>query len=135
MNAYHKVLIKLYEITGGKDTVDVDLADVLKKEGFFPSIDDIKSYLSGESWIAETSRINIIRITHWGAAEAKRVMSGAPDSKQALQKETVRLVNVMRESLVMAEEMNATPSAEKLGHINDRLSELSKILERIKSNL
>ncbi len=135
MNAYHKVLIKLYEVAGGKDTVDIDLAEVLKKEGFFPSIDDIKSYLSGESWIAETSRINIVRITHWGAAEAKRVMAGAPDGKQELQKETARLVNVMREALVMSEELSSAPSAEKLGPIKDRITELGTIVERIRSNV
>ncbi|HMO80486.1 MAG TPA: hypothetical protein PKD24_06820 [Pyrinomonadaceae bacterium] len=135
MNAYHKVLVKLYEVTGGKDTVDVDLADVLKKEGFYPSIDEIKSYLSGESWIAETSRLNIVRITHWGVAEAKRVMAGAPDGKQVLQKETTRLVNVMREALVMSEELNSSPSAEKLGPLKDRMSELGNIIERIKANV
>jgi hypothetical protein len=34
MDVYHKILTRIYEVTGGKDTVEVDLNDLLKQEGF-----------------------------------------------------------------------------------------------------
>ncbi len=135
MDVYHKVLTRLYEITGGKDSVNVDFAELLKKEGFFPSIEDIKAYLSGESWIAETNRVNVVRITHWGVAEARRSLAGAPDSSQILEKETARLVKVLREALVMAEELTSSPSEDKVNVIGSRVSEMTKVLDKIKENL
>ncbi|MBX3244541.1 MAG: hypothetical protein KF685_08820 [Acidobacteria bacterium] len=135
MDVYHKVLTKLYEITDGKDSVNVDFAELLKKEGFFPSIDDIKSYLSGESWIAETNRVNVVRITHWGVAEAKRSLAGAPDPSQVIGKETARLVKVLKETLVMAEELTSSPSEDKVNVIGSRVSEMTNVLNRIKDNL
>lgn len=135
MDVYHKVLTKLYEMTEGRDSVNVDFAELLKKEGFFPSIDDIKSYLSSEGWITETSRVNVVRITHWGVAEAKRSLSGAPDPAKLLEKETARLVKVLREALVMAEELTSSPSEDKVNVIESRISELTNVVGKIKENL
>ena len=135
MDAYHKVLVKIYEITGGKDSVDVDFADLLKKEGFFPSIEDIKSYLSSESWIAETSRVNIVRITHWGVAEAKRSLSNAPDPKTAIEKETRTLVNAAKDLALMAEELSGAPAKDKVKAIEAKLSAIGEMVEKVKANL
>ena len=41
MDVYHKILVKLYEVTGGRDSKKVDFAELLKKEGFYPSYADI----------------------------------------------------------------------------------------------
>lgn len=135
MDAYHKVLVKIYEITGGKDNVDVDFADLLKKEGFFPSIEDIKSYLSSESWIAETSRVNIVRITHWGVAEAKRSLSNAPDPKTAIEKETRTLVNATKDLALMAEELSGAPAKDKVKAIEAKLAAIGELVEKVKANL
>ena len=135
MDAYHKVLVKIYEITGGKDNVDVDFADLLKKEGFFPSIEDIKSYLSSESWIAETSRVNIVRITHWGVAEAKRSLSDAPDPKTAIEKETRTLVNAAKDLALMAEGLSGAPAKDKVKAIEAKLAGNGEMVGEGKANL
>ncbi len=134
MDVYHKVLTKIYSITDGRENADVDLAELLKKEGFFPSIDDIRTYMSSESWIAETNRTNIIRITHWGVAEAKRTLSNAPDKGKLIEKDSSRLISAAKELLVMAEELAGSPSEDKLKPIDDKISESSAIVNRIRSN-
>ncbi|MBX3296224.1 MAG: hypothetical protein KF762_10995 [Acidobacteria bacterium] len=135
MDAYHKVLVKIYEITGGKDNVDVDFADLLKKEGFFPSIEDIKSYLSSESWIAETSRVNIVRITHWGVAEAKRSLSSGPDPKTVIEKDTRSLVNAAKDLALMAEELSGAPSKDKIKAIESKHTAVGEMIGKVKANL
>ncbi len=134
MDVYHKVLTKIYSITDGRDNADVDLAELLKKEGFFPSIDDIRTFMSSESWIAETDRTNIIRITHWGVAEARRSLSNVPDKAKVIEKESTRLISAVRELLVMAEELAGSPTEDKLKPIDDKMSESSTIVNRIRSN-
>ena len=135
MDVYHKVLVKIYEMTGGRDKVDVDLTELTKREGFFPSIDDITANLSGESWVTETSRRYVVRITHWGIAEAKKALSSAPDNGHAIAKEANRLVSFSREFLVMLEEFAGSPSADKLDPIEKRLSEITSMLEKIKGKV
>lgn len=135
MDVYHKVLTRIFQDTDGKETVDVDLAELLKKEGFFPSIENIRSYLSSESWIAETNKTNIIRITHWGVAEAKRALSNAPDSKKQLEKESTRLMSATKELLVMAEEFAAAPSKDRIKNIERQLGDVTTVVDRIRSNL
>jgi len=135
MDVYHKVLTKLFEITGGKDSMDVDLAELLKKEGFYPSIDSIREYLLSESWIAATPRTNVIRITHWGVAEAKKALSNSPDTDKILEKDANRLASAAREFLVMAEEFASGPSEKKFKPMNDHLTDLTSVMQRIKGNL
>lgn len=135
MDVYHKVLTKLFTMTGGKDSVDIDLAELLKKEGFFPSMDNIRDYLSTESWIAETNRKNIIRITHWGVAEAKRTLSNTPDRIKHVEKDSKQLVGLLKECLVMTEEFSSSPTEDKIPAIEERLSQIKALIERIKNNI
>lgn len=132
MDVYHKVLIKLYEITGGRDTADVDLADLLKKEGFYPSIDSISEYMSSESWVAETSRKHVIRITHWGVAEAKKALSNKPDMGKELEKYAAKLVLRTKEMLVMTEEFASSPDAAKAATIEKQYAAIGDDLKKIK---
>lgn len=134
MDVYHKVLAKLFEITGGQETVDVDLTELLKREGFFPSLDEISRHLLSESWVTE-SRENIVRITHWGAAEAKKTLSATPDKAQAVEKESNRLLSSTREFVIMLEEFAANPSSEKFKVLEKRFSELNGIIGRIGENI
>ena len=133
MNVYHKVLVKIFEITGGKDNVDVDLVDLTKKEGFYANIDNISRQLQDESWITEGSRSNIVRITHWGATEAKRVLSASPDKANELTKESNRLLNDGKEFSIMLEEFAAGPDDEKLTRIEKRIAEMSERCRKIRS--
>ncbi|HBR56875.1 MAG TPA: hypothetical protein DEA22_05310 [Blastocatellia bacterium] len=135
MDVYHKVLVKLYELTGGKDSVDVDMVELLKREGFFPSLQSILQRMLDESWIAETSRTNTVRITHWGVAEARRTVADTPDKSIALSKDTNRLIAEMRDAAIIAEDFAATPSPDKFNNLEQKFSELSAIISRIKSNV
>lgn len=135
MDVYHKVLVRIYEITGGKETADVDLVDLLKREGFYPSRDDIVTHLSNESWVTRSARPYEVKITHWGVAEAKKAMANLPDKKQLAEKDANSLLNGSREFVIMLEEFAAGPSKEKLKTIDKRYTDLGAVIERLRSNL
>lgn len=135
MDVYHKILTKIYEVTGGKDTVEVDLNDLLKQEGFFSNIDNIAQYLTTESWVAETPRPRVIRLTHWGAAEAKRVLTNTPDTPRELSKDANRLLAASRELIIMLEEFAVSPSSANFKTIEKRFVDLSVIFERIREKV
>lgn len=135
MNVFHKVLVKIYEITGGKDSVEVDLVDLLKKEGFFPSIDSISRQLLDESWVTEAGRKHVIKITHWGVSEAKRVMTNSPDKITEVEKNSTRLLNEARELVIMLEEFATKPEPRKLERIDKRIAEMGDRLKVIRQHL
>ena len=135
MNVFHKVLVKIFELTGGKDNVEVDLVELLKKEGFFPSIESISKQLLDESWITEGSRKNTCKITHWGVAEAKRVMSNAPDKANDVEKECNRLLREARDLIVMLEEFASKPDPKKFDRVEKRISELGERSKAIRQHL
>lgn len=135
MDVYHKVLTKIYEECGGDPSVDVDLIDLLKREGFYANIDNISRRLLDESWVAEASRDYAVRLTHWGQGEAKRLLTNQPDTKLLIAKDATRLLNESREFLIMLEEFAADPSKEKLKTIGKRHSDLGAIMERLDGNL
>lgn len=135
MNVYQKVLVKIFEISGGRDSADVDLIDLTKKEGFYSNIDAISRQLQDEGWITEVGRQHNIRITHWGAMEAKRLASDSPDKATELENGSARLLSDARELIVTLEEFAAKPTAESLdradegvGQIKTRLSAVRKYL-------
>ncbi|MCZ2389731.1 MAG: hypothetical protein LC113_01485 [Acidobacteria bacterium] len=125
------MLQKLYEVTKGRETVDVDFVDLTKKAGYFPSIDSIVSQMKKEGWVTE-SRTNILRITHWGVAEAKKVAANGPDSKRQAEREARRLLSETREFIVLIEEYLADPSDEHLDGVSTKFSNISKALEALK---
>lgn len=132
MNVFHKVLLKIFEVSRGKDTVDVDLADLLKKEGFFPSIDTISEQLESDGWITSAGRKHVIRITHWGAMEAKRLQAGTDKGTDGaiIAKEAKALLNGARQLVVLAEELIAKSDKSKLDEIDKNISTL---IERAKT--
>lgn len=132
MDVYHKILTRIYEVTGGKDSVEVDLNDLLKQEGFYSNIDNISQHLTTESWVAETPRPRVVKITHWGAAEAKRVLTNSPDVQRQLSKDANRLLGEARELIIMLEEFAASPSGKHFGTIEKKLDQLGDILGRIR---
>ena len=135
MNVFHKVLVKIFDLTGGKDNVEVDLADLLKKEGFFPSIDSISAQLLGESWITDGSRKYTCKITHWGVAEAKRVMSNAPDKVSEIDKESKRLLTEARGLITLLEEFASKPDSKKFDGIEKRISDLADRSKAVRQHL
>ena len=135
MDVYHRILTRIYELTGGKDTVEVDLNDLLKQEGFYSNIDNISQHLQTESWVAETPRPRVVKITHWGTAEAKRVLTNTPDVQRELSKDANRLLGEARELLIMLEEFATTPGGGKFASIEKKFDELNSILSRVKDKV
>jgi len=135
MDVYHKILTKIYEVTGGKDSVEVDLNDLLKQEGFYSNIDNISQHLATESWVAETPRPRVVKITHWGAAEARRVMTNTPDTKREVTKDANRLLADSRELIIMLEEFASNPNGAKFKTIEKRFEDLQALLGRIRPNM
>ncbi len=135
MDVYHKILTKIYEVTDGKDTVEVDLNDLLKQEGFFSNIENISQHLLTESWVAETPRPLVVKITHWGAAEAKRVISNTPDVQHELSKDANRLLGESRELIIMLEEFAVSPNGKNFKTIERKFDDLDSIMGRIRLNV
>lgn len=135
MDVYHKVLVKLYEVTGGKDSEKVDLRELVKKEGFLPSYADIFQHLSRQSWIAETPRPDIVRITHWGAKEAKKSQIAGGQGNPAVKKEVNRLISEMRELIVFLEELAVDPSKEIAVKAEKKLNLISSSFQTLKESL
>jgi hypothetical protein len=134
MDAYHKVLIKLYEVTNGKETEDVDFGELLKREGFFPSIDSITKQLSREGWITETSRENFIRITHWGVMEAKKAKAQSLDSPDAAARHANRLLSETREFIIVLEEYISRTTEENFERVEKKFADAGEAFTRLKKN-
>ncbi len=132
MDTYHKMLLKVFEASGGRESVDVDFVEIAKREGYFPSIDDIVLHMKSESWVTE-SRANIVRITHWGIAEAKKAGSKRPDAARNLEREANRMLAATRELGVVIEEFIAAPGSETLKPIESKVAEVSQIMAAVRS--
>lgn len=135
MDIYHKVLLKLYEETGGRDSRPIDLQDLVKKMGFPGHFADIAARLGGESWIAEDSKRNYVRITHWGVAEAKKSLpSAAPASaSKPADKNAEASVKIAGELLELLKNLSGDASAENVAHAEKKLAELQKTLSELKA--
>lgn len=135
MDVYHKILVRIYEATSGKDTVEVDLNDLLKQEGFYSNVENISQHLLTESWVAETPRPRVVKITHWGTAEAKRVITNSPDVQRELSKEANRLLADSRELIIMLEEFAVSPSGKNFKTIEKKFDDLGTIVGRIRGSI
>ncbi|HMJ08056.1 MAG TPA: hypothetical protein VK468_03570 [Pyrinomonadaceae bacterium] len=134
MDVFHKVLLKVFEISGGRENADVDLTDLLKREGFYPSIESISEHLNSEGWVTRTEREYVVRITHWGVSEAKRTLSDTPDTNAIVQKDASRLLSASRELVIMIEEFSSEPSAAKFKVVEKRFADLNVIVSKIAGN-
>ena len=133
MDTFQKVLVKIYEITGGRDTQDVDFVDLLRSEGYYSSRDSIRDHLNNEGWITDSPRSGNIRITHWGVAEAKKAMSSPEKTDPGIDRIMSRLGSVTRDFSIVVEEFIAKPSGKTLKPVEERLTELDGIVNKVKS--
>lgn len=134
MNVYQKILVKLYEETGGKDSVSVDFRDLVKKEGFYPSYDEIFRQMSQQGWITEVGRSDAVAITHWGVKEAKKSQAGVQDGSRELKKNATRLKEDVKEFLVMSEEFASKTSEENFGNVKGKFDEIKSAIESLNTN-
>lgn len=135
MDVYHRVLVKLYEITGGRESETVDLKELVKKEGYLGSYPQIKEHLSGQSWITETSRVDSVKITHWGVSEAKKSGSGGGDNTPAAKKEINRTIADARELIIFIEELANDVSKENISRIEKKLGEINSAIQKLKASV
>jgi len=135
MDVFHKVLTRINEITGGRETHEVDFIELLKAEGFYANRESIKDHLSTEGWITDAPRPNHVRITHWGVAEAKKAASGPSSSDQGVERFVPRLQSAARELLTGLDEFAGKPSAKSLKPVEDRLSEVNDLVAKVKKEL
>lgn len=133
MDVYQKFIAKVYEETGDNQSNAVDLVDIVKKEGFYGSYNDIFKELSGRTWIIETNKPNWVKITHWGVKEAKKVQSGE-HSGETLRRETNLLLSEARELTVMIEEFANDSSNDRLASLEKKIAEVSKVFFNLKAN-
>ena len=134
MDVFHKILVKAFEAAGERENAQIDLKDLLKREGFFSSIDSINEHLCGEGWATATDRQYVVKLTHWGVAEAKRSLSDAPDTDSIISKEANRLLSSAREFVVMLEEFSADPSKDKFKNVEKRFGDIDGIVKKIGTN-
>ena len=135
MDVYHKVLNKLYETTGGKDSQTVDLKDLVKGEGFLGNYEDIFQMLNGQGWIAETPKLNYVRITHWGVKEAKKSASPGIDVSQTAKKESTRLIAETKQLLILLEEFALDMTEANYLQIEKKLGEINSAIGKLKSGV
>jgi hypothetical protein len=135
MDVYHRVLIKLYELTGGKESETIDLKELVKKEGFLGSYPQIKEHLSRQSWITETARLDSVKITHWGVTEAKKSQTGGTDDSLVINKEINRTISDTRELIIFLEELANDVSKENISKAEKKLAEINSAIQKLKSGV
>jgi hypothetical protein len=135
MDTYHKVLLKLYEVTEGKESVTIDFKDFLKSIGYFGSYLDIFDRLNQEGWLVETAKQDFVRITHWGIMEAKKTASAPPEALQNLTKEANRAKAIANEILENTNNFAKESTKENLAKIEQTISKLNESISIIKANL
>ena len=135
MDVYHKVLLKLYEVTGGKDSVTTDLKDLVKNQGFLGNYNDILQMLSGQGWIAETPKLNFVKITHWGVKEVKKSGGAQPDKSQIIKKEAARIAWETQQVLIMLDEFSSSTSEESFRQLEKKISEINAAIGKLKTSI
>lgn len=138
MDVYHKVLVKLYEVTGGKDSQAVEFKDLVKDMGFLGSYPDVFRELSAQGWIAETTRPHVVKITHWGVKEAKKAGGGGLEISAGMKivgKETERLVSNTKQFSIALEEFSSDKSKDNFSLVEKKFGELKGGIDKIKENL
>jgi len=138
MDIYHKVLVKLYEVTGGKDSQTVDIKDLVKKLGFHGNYPSIFERLSVEGWIAE-DRADFARITHWGIAEAKKVQKSGDTSEKPADKSFVaenadKCAQAAREFVILMENFAKDASKETLEKAAKKFAEMETVFNIVKTD-
>ncbi|NNE66952.1 MAG: hypothetical protein HKN33_10350 [Pyrinomonadaceae bacterium] len=135
MNVYQKVLIRLYEETGGRDSKAVPLKDIVKELGFLPSYEEIFNRMSGDGWITETSHTDEVNITPWGVREARKVEKGGGDNTREVEKSSNKIKSEVKELLVMTEELAEKATDERLKAVEDKLKVVSNAVDGLKKLL
>jgi len=135
MDVYHKVLLKLYQVTGGRDSQTVDLKDLVKSLGFLGSYDDIFQMLNGQGWIAETPKLNFVRMTHWGVKEADNSASGKLAATPLVKNEAAHLIAETKQFLTALEKFASDDSKKNFEQIEERINKINQAIAELKTGI
>lgn len=138
MDVYQKVLVKLYEVTGGKDTQTVDLKELVKGLGFLGNYPDIFKQLSRQGWVAESRRPDNVSITHWGIKEAKKAGGGEGEQSEAVKivsRETERLKSDAKQLAIMLDEFSSDKTKESFQSLENVFGQMTDAMGKIKANV
>ena len=133
MDVYHRVLLKLFEETGGSDSKAIDFADLVKKLGFHANYNPIFKELSVQGWIVETSKVDWVKITHWGLMEAKKSLSGEGGDADELQKDSNRLLAEARELVTLLDILTDEVSKDNFLKVEKKISQINTMANELKS--
>jgi hypothetical protein len=135
MDVFHKVLARIYEISGGRETQEVDLIELLKKEGFYANRDNIKDQMSTEGWITDAARPGYVRITHWGMAEAKKGSRGGSKQVNDVEQQVERLKNAVHKLALSVDELGKNTNAKSLKAVEQQVTETNGVISELKSKI
>lgn len=135
MDVFHKVLNRIHKGSGGKETVKVDLGEILKQEGFFPSRDEIAGHMIKEGWITTADSQYTVFITHWGIAEAKKTLKNVPDNSRGIEKDSGQMISSAREFVVVVEEFAGNPTKTGMKLVEKHHADLGALVLRVKEQL
>lgn len=133
MDVYHRVLVKLFEETGGSDSKAVDFADLVKRMKFHANYINIFKELSVQGWIVETGKVDWVRLTHWGIEEAKKSQTSGAVGNQEAKKDFTKLLSEARELVGMIESLPSDANKDNLAIIEKKNSQINEIIAGIKS--
>lgn len=136
MDVYHKILLRIYEITGGKVSEEVDFVELLKDEGFYPSYSDIFNQLTRNGWVSDTGNGDNVKITPWGVREARKVEKhGGTDDRRIVLKKAKALAEEIRQMLVVAEEVADDPDDKGMKQVEAVFSKVKERMDDLRSRL
>ena len=135
MNAYHEVLVKLLEVTEGKDSKSVDLKDLVKKLGLHGNYTSIYERLNEEGWVSEDRKTDFMRMTHWGIAEARKAAStqGGVVEKPTSQTAT-KCAATAKEFATLLDSFANNATKDNLEKLENKFSDLETAFNLIKKD-
>lgn len=135
MDVYHRVLVKLFEETGGSDSKAVDFGDLVKRMKFHANYTNIFKELSVQGWIVETGKVDWVRLTHWGIEEAKKSQTNGASGNQEIKKDVGRLLSEVHDLVSLIETLSNDANKDNLSSVEKKSSQINAIIAEIKSKL
>lgn len=138
MDIYQQVIVKLYEVTGGKESLAVDFKDLVKKIGFYGHYASVFERLSQEGWIAEDRKADFVKITHWGIAAAKKAQSSGDEGdsdKPSTSANAANCENLAKEFAALIGNFAKNASEENFRKAQNKFTDLETALNLAKNDI
>jgi hypothetical protein len=140
VDVYHHILGKVYDAVGGQSKKLVNMADIVKQEGFASSKDDIFEFMSHEGWIVDAHAPGEIFLTPWGIEEHKRFSERNKPDKQKHIEDAVKASNMAVSTArdladTLEKYAKALPLSNKESEAKKLHAEAMKLFEDIKKHV